>query len=173
MRTGTARAALLLALACGGCVSGERLAGQQAPAPVFDPATFFVGHTQGQAVLKIALHRPQQVRVEGQGRLAPDGTLVLDQSVRTGDGIAKQRSWRFHSQGAGRWIGTLSDAAGPVRGDIAGNCLHLAFAMKGGLKAQQWLYLQRGGAIVRNVMVVRKMGLPVARLDETITRQPD
>jgi hypothetical protein len=165
--------ALILALACAGCVSSQHLAQDQAPAPVFDPATFFVGHTEGKATLNIALHHPRPVVVEGHGRIDADGTLILDQSVQTGTGPAKPRSWRFHPDGPGRWSGTLSDAAGPVRGDITGNCLHLAFAMKGGLKAQQWLYLQRGGTIVRNVMVVRKLGLPVARLNETITRKPD
>ena len=42
--------------------------------------------------------------------------------------------------------------------------------MKGGLKAEQWLYLKRGGQVAENVMVIRKFGIPVARLTETITR---
>ena len=45
-----------------------------------------------------------------------------------------------------------------------------SFAMKGGLKAEQWLYLKRGGQVAKNVMVIRKFGIPVARLTETITR---
>jgi hypothetical protein len=164
--------ALILALGCGGCVASQHFAQDQAPAPAFDPATFFVGHTEGKATLKIAMHHPQSIVVEGHGRMGADGTLILDQTVQAGAGAAKPRRWRLHLDGPGRWSGTLSDAAGPVRADITGDCLHLAFAMKGGLKAQQWLYLQPGGAIVHNVMVVRKMGLAVARLDETITRQP-
>jgi hypothetical protein len=164
---------IVLALSCGGCVSSQQLTQEQAPAPEFNPAIFFAGRTEGKAILKIVLHRPERVLVEGQGRVDPDGTLVLVQSVKNGVGPAKHRTWRLHPTGAGRWTGTLSDAAGPVSGEIAGNRLHLAFAMNGGLKAQQWLYLQAGGTIVRNVMVVRKMGVPVARLDETITREPD
>jgi hypothetical protein len=41
---------------------------------------------------------------------------------------------------------------------------------KGGLRADQWLTLQPGGAEVRNVMIIRKFGIAVARLDETIRR---
>ena len=43
--------------------------------------------------------------------------------------------------------------------------------MKGGLHAQQWLYLQPGGQVARNRMVVTKFGVPVASLDETITKR--
>lgn len=158
-------------MSCGACVSSQPPAQQQAPTPVFDPAAFFVGHTHGEATLKIAMHPSRHVIVEGQGRLEPDGTLILDQSVQTGTAPARHRHWLFRRDGPGRWSGSLSDAAGPVSGDIVGNRLHLAFAMDGGLQAQQWLFLQAGGGVVRNIMVVRKWGVPVARLDETITRR--
>jgi hypothetical protein len=38
------------------------------------------------------------------------------------------------------------------------------------LQAEQFLALQPGGTVAQNVMIVRKMGVAVARLDETITR---
>ena len=164
--------AAVLLVCCGSCVSGREESSQQAPAPIFDPVAFFVPPTHGQAVLKIAFHRPVSVSVEGQGRLDASGTLVLDQSVRSGTDPVKRRTWRLHRTGPGYWAGTLSDAAGPVGGQVEGSCFHLAFTLKGGLKAQQWLYLQPGGNTVHNVMVVRKFGVPVARLDETIVRNP-
>lgn len=55
-----------------------------------------------------------------------------------------------------------------MTGEVTGNLLHLAFSMKGGLRAQQWLYLQPGGQVSRNRMLITKFGLPVASLDETI-----
>ena len=70
----------------------------------------------------------------------------------------------------GRYAGTLSDASGPVTADVAGNRLHIAFPMKGGLRAQQWLYLSPNGQVAQNRMVVTKLGIPVASLDEVITR---
>ena len=45
--------------------------------------------------------------------------------------------------------------------------------MQGGLHAQQWFYLQPGGQVALNRMVVTKFGLPVASLDETIRRLPE
>lgn len=116
--------------------------------------------------------RSQQVMVTGRGVVTSDGEIVLDQDVQRGSAPPSRRTWRLHRIAPGRYTGTLSDAIGPVTGEVAGNCLHLAFAMKSGLRAQQWLYLQPGGHVARNRMVVTKFGLPVASLDETIRRVP-
>jgi Protein of unknown function (DUF3833) len=72
--------------------------------------------------------------------------------------------------GGGRYGGTLSDAEGPLVAQITGNCLHLRYSAKGHLSVEQWLYLQPGGKVALNRMVVRKFGIRVARLDETIRR---
>ncbi len=124
--------------------------------------------------MKIAFRKAEAVRVEGRGRIEGD-VIVLDQVVRRGRRAAETRQWRLRHEGAGRYSGTLSDAAGPVVGQAEGNVLHLRFAMKGGVRADQWLTLQttpgaQGGARVENVMIMRKFGLPVARLDEVILR---
>ena len=157
-------------LACAGCVSTDHLATAQAPAPVFDPAAFFSGRTEGRGTLSVVLRRQRATLVRGDGRRAPDGGIVLDQMVTQGDGRPQRRTWHLREVAPGRWAGTLSDASGPVTGSVTGNRLHLSFAMKGGLKAEQWLYLKRGGQVAENVMVIRKLGIPVARLTETITR---
>ena len=72
--------------------------------------------------------------------------------------------------GPGRYRGTLTEASGPVTGEVVGNRLTLAFPMRGGLRVRQWLYLQPGGQVARNRLVVTKLGVPVASLDEVITR---
>ena len=158
-------------LACAGCVSTDHLAKTQAPAPVFDPAVFFSGRTEGRGTLSVVLHRQRPTLVRGYGRRAPDGGIVLEQVVMQGGGRPERRTWHLREVASGRWAGTLSDASGPVTGSVTGNRLHLSFAMKGGLKAEQWLYLKQGGQVAENVMVVRKFGIPVARLAETITRE--
>lgn len=169
-RTGTATMGVLIAsLGLGACVATPQIA--RAPAPRFDAVAFFAGRTEGKGVLKIALHRPSTTLVEGEGRVTEDGGIVLDQTVRRQGKPATQRQWVLHPAGADRYTGTLSDAVGPVDGRTDGNVLHLRFAMKGGLQAEQVLALRPGGAIADNVMIVRKFGLPVARLDETITRR--
>jgi predicted secreted protein len=140
----------------------------------FDVGAFFEGRTEGRGTLKIATRAREAVIVDGRGRVE-DGVIILDQTVRRGDRAAETRQWRLIDEGAGRFSGTLSDAAGPVSGEFSGNVLHLRFAMDGGVRADQWLTLQdepgqAGGQRVMNVMIMRKFGLPVARLDEVIVR---
>ena len=110
--------------------------------------------------------------VEGHGVVRADGSIDLNQVVRSGDKAPTRRTWHLYRIAPGRYGGTLSDATGPVSGDVSGNRLHLSFAMTGGLHAEQFLYLRRGGQVAQNRMVVSKLGIPVASLDETITRLP-
>jgi len=167
-RHGRLSAAVVGSLALGACVPSGHLVQHQAASPTFDPVSFFAGDTEGNGVLKIMTKRRQQVMVTGHGIVTPDGEIVLDQDVRRGNARPSHRTWHLRRVGEGRYEGTLSDATGPVTGEVRGNLLHLAFSMKGGLRAQQWLYLQPGGQVSRNRMVITKFGLPVASLDETI-----
>ncbi|UAJ12330.1 DUF3833 family protein [Glacieibacterium megasporae] len=144
----------------------------QAPVPTFDPIAFFAGPTQGHGSLAVAFSGSKPTLVEGHGVVEADGSLRLEQTVRVGDKAATRRTWHLYRVAAGRYSGTLSDAKGPVSGDGTGNQLHLSFAMRGGLQAEQFLYLQPGGQVARNRMVIRKLGVPVASLDETIFRRP-
>jgi hypothetical protein len=109
--------------------------------------------------------------VASVGRWGSDGGLILDQTVTLAGQPATQRQWQLRRDGPSGVAGSLSDAAGPVTGRIEGNRLHPRFTMNGGLRADQWLALQPGGQMLHNVMIVRKFGLPVARLDEVIMRE--
>lgn len=163
--------ALVFTLLLGACVSTPRHADLARAEPVFSPAAFFTGRTTGEATLRIAFKGATPVRVEGEGHVDPDGTLVLVQHVRQGDKPVTTRSWHIRPAGPGRYTGTLTDATGPITGDVTGNLLHLRFTMKGGLDTEQWLYLQPGGQVALNRMVVRKFGVTVAALSETIRRR--
>jgi hypothetical protein len=137
-------------------------------APRFDAKAFFTGTLHGDGTLKVLTKSPRHVTVESRGHVDPDGTLVLDQHV-VGDGDApRDRVWHIRETAPGRYAGTLSDAAGPITGDVTGNRLHLAFPMKGGLKAQQWLDLSPDGRAADNLMKVTKFGVTVATLHEKI-----
>lgn len=157
---------LLLALAG----AAPAAATPAAAAPRFDAIAFFTGATEGRGRLHVALHRPKPVAVDGTGRVAPDGTLVLRQVVEQNGKPARTREWRIRANAPGHYTGTLSDAAGPITGESVGARLHLTFRMKGGLAAEQWLTLAPDGRSARNVLTVRKLGIPVARLVETIRR---
>lgn len=163
-------AGVISLLLCSACVPSGHLGSKQAPTPVFDPITFFAGRTHGTGVLSVLFHKRITTDVTGRGSIDPDGAIVLDQMVKQGSKPATRRRWRLHRAAGGTFDGTLTDASGPVHGQVSGNRLHLAFSMHGGLRADQWLYLQPGGQVARNHMVVTKLGVPVASLDETITR---
>lgn len=160
------RLLLLAPLLLAGCAGGPH---GTATGPRFDPLVFFDGQSRGEGTLKIAFKPASLVHVQSDGHR--DGnTLVLDQRIEREGEPSRERTWTIHQVGPGRYAGTLSDAAGPVKGKLEGNRLHLSFAMKGGLKAQQWLTLAPDGQSASNRMVIRKFGATVATLDETIRR---
>ena len=136
----------------------------------FDAAAFFTGHTRGTGRLKVAMHPAQAVDVHGYGRVERDGTIVLDQTVDRPGKDPTRRQWRIREVAPGHYTGTLSDAAGPIRGDVIGGRLKLSYAMKGGLHATQWITAADDGRSAHNRMTVSKLGVPLAHLDETIRR---
>ncbi|MFD1612164.1 DUF3833 family protein [Sphingomonas tabacisoli] len=160
----------LLALALVGCSAAQRGAEMARPEPFFDVVAFFNGRTMGDGRVKILFSSAERLRVDGQGHRDPDGTLVLDQQVRRGDRKIQSRQWRMRPIGGGRIAGTLSDASGPVSGDVRGNVLHLSYPMKDGTKVEQWIYLQTGGQLAVNRMNISKFGLTVATIDEAIRK---
>jgi len=166
-----AACALVILAGVTGCVPGDRVPPPSASAaPVFDPIAFFAGRTHGTGTLNILFSKTRPTDVRGVGVVTGRGEITLDQDVVQGQGAAKHRTWRLRRVALGRYVGTLTDAAGPVDVDAKGNTLHIAFAMKGGLRAEQRLYLQSGGQVALNRMTVRKLGVVVASLDERIER---
>lgn len=140
-------------------------------APRFDAIAFFSGVSQGDGRLKIVMKGTRPVRVRSTGRVANDGTLILDQRIVEGNKPPRDRQWRIRAVAPGRYAGTLTDAVGPMTGTASGDRLHLAFRMKGGLKVDQRLTLAGDRRSARNIMTVRKFGITVARLDETIRKR--
>lgn len=165
------RAFLVLPLLLAGCVAVPHPDAPSPGAPRFDAIRFFDGATHGDGRLSIAFHKPETTVVKGRGHIEPDGTLVLDQHVTEGSKPPRDRQWRLREVTRDRYTGTLTDAVGPVTGETNGNRLHLAFEMKGGLPTDQWLTLSADGQVAHNVLTVRKFGVTVAALDETIRRR--
>ncbi len=137
----------------------------------FDALAFFEGHSEGVGTLDKMVGKTEQMRVSSEGTRLADGSLRLVQRVTQGARRERKRTWIIRETAPGRYAGTLTDAAGPVRGESDGNRLHLAYVMKGGFMVHQWLYLQPGGRVAQNRMRVSKLGMAVARLDETIRKQ--
>ncbi len=150
------------------CVATPPIA-PAATAPHFSALDFFDGRTEGTGMLHVVMSGSKPVRVHGRGHLA-GSTLILDQIVDRVGKPPKHREWHMREGSSDHYTGTLTDARGPISGEAVGNRLHLKFRSKGGFDVQQWLTLAADGRSAHNIMVVRKFGLKVAVLDETIRR---
>ena len=158
------------ALAAGALLAALPAAAPAQPAArIFDPVAFFDGRTTGEGRLKKIMSAAQATRVSGRGRIE-SGVLVLDQSVTIAGEPRRERQWRLHAVAPGRWAGTLSDARGPVIASAAGAVLTIAYTSNDGMGITQAVTLAPDGRSARNRMKVRKFGMTVATLDETITR---
>lgn len=158
-------AALLLLANCAG--APPHAAGEQGPPP--DPVAFFAGRSHGEGTIDPLLGSTRQVRVSSVGVKDAKGDLVLDQHIEMEGKSPRDRRWTMTPNGAGRWTGTLTDAVGPVNVTAEGRALHIRYRMAKGLSVEQWL-VARDGRTLANRMTISKVGLTVARLDETIVR---
>ena len=136
----------------------------------FAPLRFFAGRTEGRATLKIVFRHTHGVRVHGHGRPQRDGSLILDQTVEEDGKPATTRRWHLRRTAPGRYTGTLTDAVGPVTAELRGNRLHIRYRAKGKVGIEQWLTLAPDGRSADNRLTGTKLGIPVARLHETITK---
>ena len=163
---------LALPLVAGACASAIPPAGFAGAGPTFEPETYFAGRTQSWGLLESRSGAPvRTLTVEGHGQVQADGSFRLDQTT-TSQGKADTRTWSIRRLDAHRLEASLTDAAGPVRGEAYGNLLHFTYALKGkpGVSVEQWLYLQPDGVTVLNEDTIRAFGLVVYRLSEVITR---
>ena len=104
--------------------------------------------------------------------MQPDGSFRLDQSVTYADGSTEERSWTLKQTGSHTYTATLSDASGPVTGHTDGNTFTIRYLLRQpSVYMNQSLYLQPDGRTVLNVATVTVLGIPWARLSETITRE--
>jgi hypothetical protein len=141
----------------------------QAP-PAGAPEQFFVGRTEGQAVVRVMLRGRHAVRDRSRGHMDREGALVLDQIIEEEGKPARRSQWRLVRTGPNRFTGTISDARGPVTGQVWGNVLHLRYRTAEGVSVEQWITLHAGGRTAHNHMRFRRFGMNVATLDGTIRR---
>ncbi|MDQ3170919.1 MAG: DUF3833 family protein [Acidobacteriota bacterium] len=170
-----ARALLLVlpvALVLSGCLGGIGGAETPASAPAFRPEAFFAGATRGEGMLEKRVGADRSFHVSGAGHLEGDGTFVLVQTVTYADGKAgERRVFRLRRVNETEYAGTLTGASGPVWARVDGNAFHVRYKMKRAMAMEQWIHLQPDGRTALNRATVRLLGMPVARVSETITRQ--
>ena len=135
------------------------------------PEHFFVGRTEGSGTVNMIMAGSHKVRDVSRGRLDKSGALILEQIVYEEGKPARRRSWRLVRAGGNRINGTISDAIGPVTGEMRGNVLHLKYrAKEANAQVEQWITLHPNGRTASNRMVFRKWGLKAATLESTIRK---
>ncbi len=152
-------------------VASTALHAQSAAPARFDPAAFFTGRTTSEGTLSQIFTARKTTRVSTFGTRAANGDMVLEQDVTIGDQPTRHRTWRLRETTPGHFTGTISDAADDLSGTLAGNTLTLTYTMDNHLGVHQVITVNPGGQSARNVMRIRRFGITVARLEETIRRE--
>ena len=134
------------------------------------PEQFFVGRTEGEGRVSVILSGSHAVRAHNRGRMDRGGALVIDQVVEEEGAPPRRRTWRLVRSGPATLTGTISDADGPVTGEVSGNVLHLRYRSSEGPSVEQWITLHPNGRTAHNRMTFRRFGFSVATLEETVRR---
>ncbi|MEO6235592.1 MAG: DUF3833 family protein [Vicinamibacterales bacterium] len=167
---GCLAAASIVALT--GCLARFRVGNTAAQVPEFRPEQFFAGVTHGDGVLATRGKGDRAFQVTGTGHSEPDGIFVLDQTLTYADRKVERRSFRMRRVDAHHYTATLTGASGRVAARAEGNSFHLRYTIRRpAVTMEQWIYLQPDGRTALNRGTVRVLGVPVAHLSETITRQ--
>ncbi len=161
----------IIALLLGGCLASLPPRAAPPAHPSFDPTQFFAGRTRGEGTLNVRVGADRTLRVEGVGRTEVDGRFRLDQTITFGDSSVETRVWLLQRVDATHFTATLSDAKGAVQAETAGSRFHLRYLLRyPAVYMEQWLTLAADGRTVDNQAQVTVLGVPWARLSETITR---
>lgn len=137
----------------------------------FTPSAGFGGESEGRGTLKFVFRKPRVFHVTSRGTEQGDGTFRLDQTITFAGEPPQSRFWVMTRTAPNRYAATLSDAAGPVEATVSGPRLSLRYRVKGPVFMHQELVLSADGRTIDNVGVVRLLGIPIGRLQETITRK--
>ena len=130
--------------------------------PPSDPFRFYEGVTDTTGTLKVLMHSPVHTHAVSRGELRPDGTLSLVQRVEDEGTQPYVRQWLVRQVSPGHFVGTMSQASGPVTIDQMGNRYRFRFRMSGGIAVEQWLTLLPNGNEATSSISVHKYGIPVA-----------
>lgn len=131
---------------------------------------FFTGRTEGAGTVHVILTGRHAVRDRARGRVERGNVLILDQVVEEEGKPRRSRTWRLVRGAAGRVTGTISDARGPVTGNVAGNVLNLRYRMAEGPSVEQSITLHANGRTATNRMTFRRFGMRVATMESVIRR---
>lgn len=144
--------------------------GQASATSIENPLRFWEGRTESLSTVKVVMKKPFRTRAIGRGRIRPDGSLELVQRVEEGSNPPKERRWLIRQVGPGRYMGTMSEARGPVTIEEVGGRFRFRFRMKGNLAAEQWLTPRPGGKTAISKLIIKKLGMTVGRSEGTVRK---
>jgi hypothetical protein len=131
---------------------------------------FFIGTTQGAGTVSVIMSGSHAMRDRSRGHRDPDGALIIEQVIEEVGKPLRHRAWRLVRAGGDRILGKISDARGPVEGELRGNSLHLRYRMEEGPSVEQWITLRAGGRAASNRMTFHRFGMKVATVESEIRK---
>jgi hypothetical protein len=141
-----------------------------AAAPKLDMVAFFTGKTHAENVMKVVLKPSARLVVDSFGGKGDRGDFVLVETVHEERKPVRTRKWIMKPAGPDHYVGSLTDAVGPVDIVVAGDSARIRYTMQGGLKVDQQMQLRPDGRTLSNLVTVRKFGLRFARVEGTIRK---
>jgi hypothetical protein len=159
-----------LGIASAAAIAWTALSASAPPVDRDEALRFFEGRTEMVSTVKVLMKKPYSSRTLGKGKILADGSLSLVQHVHDAGQPVEERRWRIQEVDDGRYVGTMSDASGPVTVDEVDGRYRFRFKMKGNLSVEQWLVPERGGDIAQSKVTVKKFGMRVATSEGTIRR---
>lgn len=140
-----------------------------AAAPQLDLQAFFTGRSHSDNDLKIVFHSPHKLIVDSVGHREGREFIQVDTVHEEGKPV-RTRTWRTHEVSSNHFVGTLSDATGPVDVTVNGKTATIRYVMSGGLNVVETLQLQGEGRFLSNHVDVKKFGLHFAHIDGMIRK---
>jgi Protein of unknown function (DUF3833) len=173
---GVAAIGLLLLAACGEALPPDAFGGA---GPALAPERYFEGRTLSFGVFETASGAPtSRFSTASTGRREGDA-LLLDQTIRLGDGTVIERSWRLQRVSEHRYEATAGPVQGIALGEAHGRHFRWSYtiALPPGdwlhtVRFEHWMYLAEDGETLVNRFAVRKLGLVVSRATEVFRRLP-
>ncbi len=159
-----------IGLAAAATLAFSTPASSGASARIADPLRFFEGRTETISTVKVLTKKPFRSRSTGRGKMMSDRSLDLVQRVEDEGQPPRERRWKIRQTGPGRFVGTMSEAVGPVTIDETPKGYRFRFKMKDHMAVEQWLTPIGSGSAARTVTTVRKFGLKVAKSEGTVRK---
>ena len=145
--------------------------------PRFEPEKYFEGPTRSWGVMESPRGNPRsRFRTEMVGR-REGADLVITQDFTFEDGRKQQRIWRIKRIDDHRYEATSPDVVGLAPGTAYGNTFHWEYTLAltphnvfTRVHMNHWMYLQAGGDVMINRVIISKLGVIIAETTEHFHR---